>query len=493
MKQSSMQYSRLALLFIPLLVASCNVGKDYVRPDLDLPDTYRQADSLNSDTTHIGDIPWRDFFTDSTLVGLIDTAIANNYDMQAALKNIEIANQSLRQSRAAFLPEVEAQLGGVNQQWRSRDYYSNPSSNWYERPGEGEPPENLYRLQSQYSSEINVSWELDIWGKIRRQKESALAEYLQTYEARKAVQTALVAAIADGYYNLLMLDEQLEVARRNLQLNDSTLHIVKLQRDAGEVTALAVQQTESQMLVAASLIPQLEQEVTVQENTLMALTGRMPRDVVRSGRLDDFVTEDNLASGVPLSMVANRPDVREAELALRSANAQVGVAQAYRYPALTINASGGLNAMLPQNWFNIPGALFGGIIGGVTQPIFSGRRLKTQHEIARLERDKAELGFQQVVLDAVNEVTNALAMIDKLHEQYEIAEKRVTTSRLGVKNANLLFRSGYATYLEVITAQSSALTSELDLVAVKQQQLNAKVALYKALGGGWKDVREDNS
>src|SRR5690606_14244673 len=181
---------------------------------------------------------------------------------------------------------------------------------------------------SQYFSEINVSWELDIWGKIRRQKESALAEYLQTYEARKAVQTALVAAIADGYYNLLMLDEQLEVARRNLQLNDSTLHIVKLQRDAGEVTALAVQQTESQMLVAASLIPQLEQEVTVQENTLMALTGRMPRDVVRSGRLDDFVTEDNLAAGVPLSMVANRPDVREAELALRSANAQVGVAQA---------------------------------------------------------------------------------------------------------------------------------------------------------------------
>lgn len=481
------RYTWFLLAFSCLFIASCKVGKDYVRPQLDLPETYGEADSL-VDTTSIGDIPWRDFFTDSTLIALIDSAITNNYDMRTALKNIDIADQSLRRSRAAFLPEIDAELGGVNQQWRSRDFYSNPSANWY---GEREAPETLYRFQSQYFSEINVSWELDIWGKIRRQNESALAEYLQTHEARKAIQTTLVAAIADGYYNLLMLDEQMEVARRNLQLNDSTLRIVRLQRDAGEVTALAVQQTESQMLIAASLIPQLEQEITLQENTLMALVGQMPSGVSRSSRLDDFVTENDLAAGVPLSMVANRPDVREAELALRSANAQVGVAQAYRYPSLMINATGGVNAMLPENWFNIPGALFGSIIGGVTQPIFSGRRLKTQHEIAKLERDKAEIFFQQAVLDAVNEVTNSLVMIEKLKEQYGIAEKRVATSRLGVKNANLLFRSGYATYLEVITAQGSALTSELDLVNIKQQQLNAKVALYKALGGGWRNTAED--
>jgi len=491
MKQFIGKYTGLISVFLSLFGASCNVGRDYVRPELHLPETYRQSDSL-VDSAHIGEIPWREFFTDTTLLALLDSAIVRNYDMRIALKNIDIANQSLRQARAAFLPEIDAQLGGVNQQWRSRDYYSNPSANWYEQPGKGEPSESLYKFQSQYFSEINMSWELDIWGKMRRQKESALAEYLQTYEARRAIQTALVEAIADGYYNLLMLDEQLEVAKRNLQLNDSTLRIVKLQRDAGEVTALAVQQTESQMLVAASLIPQLEQEIAIQENTLMALTGRMPGEVRRSSNLDDFVTENDLAAGVPLSMVTNRPDVREAELALRAANAQAGVAQAYRYPALTINASGGVNAMLPQNWFNIPGALFGGIIGGVTQPIFSGRRLKTQHEIAKLERDKAELYFQQVVLDAVNEVTNSLLMIEKLKEQHRIAEKRVDTSRLGVKNANLLFRSGYATYLEVITAQSNALNSELDLVSIKQQQLNAKVALYKALGGGWRDTAQDS-
>lgn len=481
-------HTGLVAVICSLLISSCKVGRDYVRPEVGLTDTFRgasYADGL-ADTANIADIPWSDFFTDSMLTKLIDSAIANNFDMQAALKNIEIANQSLRQSRAAFFPEIGSELAGTNHQWRSADFYSSPSSGWYDREDRGAPPENLYLYQSQYFASVSVSWEVDIWGKLRRQKEGALAEYLQTYEARKAIQTGLVAAIAEGYYNLLMLDAQLEVAERNLRLNDSTLQIVKLQRDAGEVSSLAIQQTESQMLVAASLIPQLEQEIAIQENALLALTGRMPDSVYRSSALTDWRMEDTYDAGVPLQLLANRPDVREMELALRAANAEVGVAQAYRYPSLTIDASGGLNAMLPQNWFNIPGALFGGIISGVTQPIFSGRRLKTQHEIAKLERDKAEISFQQTVMDAVHEVTNALLMIDKLNEQHDIAEQRVATAQLGVKNANLLFKSGEATYLEVITAQGNALNSELDLVSIKEEQLNAKVTLYKALGGGWK-------
>lgn len=484
------QYTALWTIACCLLVSSCKVGRDYVRPDVGVADTFRSTkqlpDTTDTDTVTIADIPWNEFFTDSMLMILIDSAIVNNYDMQAALKNIEIADQSLRQSRAAYLPEIEAQLGGTNHQWRSRDFYGSPSSKWYDREGQPEPSENLFMYQSQYLSSVSMSWELDIWGKMRRQNERALAEYLQTFEARKAIQTSLVATIAEGYYNLLMLDAQLEVARRNLKLNDSTLQIVKLQRDAGEVSSLAIQQTESQMLVAASLVPQLEQEIAIQENTLMALTGRMPDSVYRSSALMDWRMQDAYETGVPLQLLANRPDVREAELALRAANAEVGVAQAYRYPTLTIDATGGINAMLPQNWFNIPGALFGGIISGATQPLFSRRRLKTQHEIAKLERDKAEISFQQTVMDAVHEVTNALVLIEKLNEQYAIAEQRVATAQLGVKNANLLFKSGEATYLEVITAQSNALNSELDLVSIKQQQLNAKVALYRALGGGWK-------
>ncbi|MGV3760985.1 efflux transporter outer membrane subunit [Parapedobacter sp.] len=488
MNQITRQTALVAVI-CSLLIASCKVGRDYVRPETGLTDTFRGTvvdESALDDSVNIADIPWSDFFTDSILTMLIDSAIANNFDMQVALKNIEIANQSVRQSRAAFFPQVGAELAGTTHQWRSRDYYSSPSSGWYERGNKGTPPENLYVLQSQYFSSIDMSWELDIWGKLRRQKEGAYAEYLQTFEARKAIQTGLVAAIAEGYYNLLTLDAQLEVAQRNLRLNDSTLQIVKLQRDAGEVSSLAIQQTESQKLVAASLIPELEQQIAIEENALMALTGRMPDGVYRSSALTDWHMQETYDSGVPLQLLANRPDVREAELALRAANAEVGVAQAYRYPTLTIEASGGLNAMLPQNWFNIPGALFGGLISGITQPIFNGRKLKTQHEVAKLERDKAEIGFQRTVMGAVHEVTNALVMIDKLNEQLAIAQQRVATAQLGVKNANLLFKSGEATYLEVITAQGNALNSELDLVSVKQEQLTAKVTLYKALGGGWK-------
>lgn len=474
------------ILALLLLTAGCKVGKDYVRPETALPPAYRSGDSL-TDSVGLADIPWQEFFNDSALIDLIDSALVNNYDLQKALKNIQIANQYVRRSNAAFFPQVEADVAGVNQQRRSEHFYSNPSSGWYGEDGPGDnPPDALFNYQSQYYSTLGTSWEIDIWGKLRRQKEAAVAEYLQTDEARKAVQTSLIAAIADGYYNLLMLDAQMEVAQRNLRLNDSTLNIVKLQYAAGEVTALAIQQTESQKLIAASLIPSLEQEIAIQENTLMALSGQMPDGVLRSASLIGLPTDELFSVGVPLHLMRNRPDVRSAELSLQAANAEVGVAQAFRYPTLSISATVGLNAMLPQNWFNIPGSLIGGFIGGITQPVFSGRRLKTQHEVAKLERDKAELDLHQTVLDATTEVSNALIMVQKLRERYEIAEQRVATSQLAVQNANLLFRSGYASYLEVITAQSNALNSELDLTNIKQQQLNAKVELYRALGGGWK-------
>jgi len=475
-----------ALLAFCLSLGACKVGRDYQRPATDLPAAYRSGDSL-TDSVGIADIPWREFFSDSALIDLIDSALVHNHDLQTALKNIQIANQYVKRSKAAFFPQVEADVAGVNQQRRSEHFYSNPSSGWYGDDGPGsDPPDVLFNYQSQYYSVLGTSWEIDIWGKLRRQKEAAIAEYLTTQEARKAVQTSLIAAIADGYYNLLMLDAQMEVARRNLRLNDSTLRIVELQYDAGEVTALAIQQTESQKLVAAALIPSLEQEISIQENTLMALTGRMPDGVVRASSLAELPTDDAFSVGVPLHLMRNRPDVRSAELSLQAANAEVGVAQAFRYPSLSISATVGINAMLPQNWFNVPGSLIGGFIGGLTQPVFSGRRLKTQHEVAKLERDKAELELHQTVLDATVEVSNALIMVQKLRERYEIAEQRVSTSQKAVHNANLLFRSGYASYLEVITAQSNALNSELDLTSIKQQQLNAKVELYRALGGGWK-------
>jgi len=464
------------------LLSACSVGKPYVKQNLNLPDSFRyQAENI--DSIHTGSVEWKDFFSDAILKTLIDSAIVNNFDMRTAIKNIQTAKQILLQSKAAYGPDINLDIAQYSKLFYSEHSNSNPSSNYY---GDRTAPSSMFINKIQHASGINLSWELDIWGRIKQEKEASLAEYLQSDEVRKAVQTQLVADIAQGYYNLLGLDAQLKVAETNQRLNDSTLKIIELQYEAGEVTSLAREQTEAQKLIAEALIPQLEQEIAVQENALLFLTGKMPGEITRQAWVVDFDLEDSLSVGVPLQLVSYRPDVHTAELALRAANARIGVAQSYHYPSLSINIAGGLDAMLAENWFNIPGALFGTITGGITQPLFNRRKLKTNYELAKLDRDKAEIDFQKSVFLAVNDVSNALVSLQKLKEQYIIAEKRVDVSRLAVKHASMLFKSGMANYLEVLNAQSNSLESELDLVGLKLDRLNARVDLYRSLGGGWK-------
>ncbi len=337
-----------------------------------------------------------------------------------------------------------------------------------------------------YNVGVTFSWEADIWGKISGQKEIALTEYLRTTEAVKAVQTQLVADIAEGYFNLLTLDRQLAIAKRNLALSDSFVIATRLLKDAGLGNALAVQQAESQKLSTALLIPQFEQSIVVQENALQLLTGQLPGTIARAASADQPVIPADLSAGLPVAMVSRRPDVRTAELSLISANAKIGVAQANMYPTLNITAGTGLESYKSNNWFNIPGSLFGLATGTIAQPIFRRRALKTEYEISKLQRDEAVILFRQSVLQAIIEVSNALSASDKLSEQEIIAKSQTDTLQRAVFNAKLLFKSDMASYLEVITAQSNALQAELNLAAIRQQQLNAMVELYRSLGGGWK-------
>jgi NodT family efflux transporter outer membrane factor (OMF) lipoprotein len=337
-----------------------------------------------------------------------------------------------------------------------------------------------------YSANITLSWEADIWGKIKNQKAAALAGYLQTEEARKAIQTNIVAGVAQGFYNLLMLDAQLRIAQKNIALNDSTLRIIRLQYDAGQVTALAVQQAEAQQLTAAALVPQLEQNITIQENALSILAGELPGGIQRTISLDQVSISDSLPAGVPSQMVSRRPDVKSYELALSAANARVGIAKANLYPSLNITAGGGLNSFRASNWFNVPASLFGVVAGGIAQPLLQKKQLRTAYELAKVDREKTVIQFRQSVLNAVGEVSDALVRIEKLKTGQSIAIKRVNTLQKAISNANLLFTTGTANYLEVITAQANVLQSELDLAAITREQLSAKVELYRSLGGGWK-------
>jgi NodT family efflux transporter outer membrane factor (OMF) lipoprotein len=459
----------LALL---LGLGACKVSKDVSTPQADVPGQFRSA--VTTDTTSVAGLPWKSFFADPVLQQLIDSAIAKNYDMQVALKNIQSAQLVFGQSKLGYWPDL-----AFNATY-SRTRPSDNSIN-----GQFLPQIAGHKYVEDYNANVGLSWELPIWGKIQNQQSRALAQYLQSTEARKALQTNIVEGVANGYYNLLMLDAQLNIARANLALNDSTLKIIRLQYNSGDVTALGVQQAEAQEQTAAELIPQMEQSILLQENALSILTGTLPRSISRSTTLEAVPVRDSLSAGVPAELVSRRPDVRSSELALTIANANVGITKASLYPSLTITAQGGLNSFKASDWFNIPGSLFGVVAGGLTQPIFQRKQLKTQYELAKVDREKTVIEFRQSVLIAVGEVSDALAKIQKLKEQQVVAARRVSTLQQAIANANLLFRNGMATYLEVITAQSNVLQSELELASIKKGQLSAEVELYRSLGGGW--------
>lgn len=463
----------IGILALALIFSGCKVGQNYQRPNANLPEQYSQR--VVSDTLTSAQIPWRMFFRDTELQNLIGQALISNFDLQLAIKRIEENQAYVRQTRYALLPSVNAQITGST---------VTPSRNSLN----GLSLENFIgtRHLEDFSANLALSWELDIWGRIRRQNEATIASFLQTEEAAKAVRTDLVANVATGYFNILLLDAQLDVANRNLALGDTIVKLVRLQKQAGDVTELAVQQAEAQRQTADLLRSQLEQALVIEQNGIRQLLGGWPGNVARGSRLTTYPIADTLLTGVPAQLLANRPDVRASELGLVVANARAGVAEANLYPALTITGSVGLNSFQAANWFALPNSLFYNLAAGLTQPVFLRRQLKTQVEVAAIQRDAAQIQFQQRLSVAVKEVANAMVRVEKLQEQERVATSRVQTLQGAINNAKLLFRGGMATYLEVITAQSNSLQAELTLADIKRQRLGAMVEMYRALGGGWK-------
>lgn len=497
--------SHVASIVVALLLAACNVTKDNVKPEADLPAQYRNqngnqaasigkivpgndsnklqdaaassttpAENTNTDSSGIANLSWKNYFTDPVLQKLIDTAIAKNYDMQLAIKNIETAQLLLKQSRWGYAPDISLQVtAGSNR----------PSDNSLNGLSASQFLKTTHI--EDFSANVSLSWEADIWGKIKNRKAAALAGYLQSEEVRKAVQTNLVAAVSQSYYNLLMLDAQMQIAQKNIRLSDSTLRILRFQYNAGQVTALAVQQAEAQQNTATALVPQIEKDIVLQENALRVLSAEFPAAIQRNATLAQAQISDSLSAGVPTALLSRRPDVKRQELELNIANAQVGITRANMYPALRITAQGGLNAFKASNWFNIPASLFGAVAGGIVQPLLQKKQLKTDYEIAKVRREQSVIEFRQSVLSAVGEVSDALVRIEKLSTEQQIVRDRVQLLQQATSNARQLFSSGMANYLEVITAQGNVLQSELQLAALTRDQLGAKVELYRSLGGGW--------
>ncbi|MDJ1506329.1 efflux transporter outer membrane subunit [Xanthocytophaga agilis] len=461
----------LAIILLIIFLSSCRVGKRYSRPELNIPQQYREQPlSVTADTVLL---PWKTFFKDATLVGLIEKALSTNNDVAGAVMNMQQVELSYKQARLGLLPTVDLNVS-ANRNWLSKNSLNGSLSEQYLGT----------RYMDDYSATLRLSWEADIWGKARMQKEGALATYFSQKENLSALKTRIIVQVAQAYYNLIALDEQLKVAKRNVELGDTTLGMIQLQYNSALVNSLAVEQAEAQKKTAELLVPMTLQTIAIQENALSILCGSFPDSITRAKSLAAVMPDEVFPSGVPAALLSRRPDVKAMEYMIVSANARTGLAKAALYPTISITPSIGSNSYLFNTWFDLPGSLVKSVGVGLTQPIFQKRSLKAAYDIALIDQQKASAQFRQSVLTAVGEVSDALVRSKYADERIELVEKKKASLTKATNDVMMLYKSAMATYLEVITAQNNALQNELEAITIRRDKLNAITDLYRALGGG---------
>lgn len=453
-----------------IMLSSCVVGKKYARTELKTPEKYREEAVVTGDTVLL---PWKTYYKDPLLVQLIEKALVKNNEVLVAIKNMEQLDLTYKQSKWELTPTLDLNAGAT------RSYQSKNSLN-----GSLSSQFTSKSYIDDYNATLNLSWEADIWGKAALQKRDAKAAYFAQKENLSALKTRIIVQVAQSYFSLLGLDEQLKIAEKNIELSTNTLSMMQLQFKSGLISSLALNQTEAQKKTAELLVPQAQANIAVQENTLMVLCGEYPDAVNRAGNLNATELDVKLSSGVPAFLLSRRPDVKSAEYAVMSATAKTGLAKAQMYPTLSINPSIGANSFEFDNWFNFPGSITKTIAVNLVQPIFKKRTLRTAYEIAAIEQEKTVIQFKQSFITAVSEVSGAMSKLKHADERMEIATEKAVSLEKATKDANLLYKSGMVTYLDVIVAQNSALQNDLDLIAIKLEKLNAATELYRALGGG---------
>ena len=460
-------YKLFLLLSAPLLLQSCFVAKNYSRPELKTESLYR-TDNLPQDSISMASVSWKELFNDELLNSYIDQGLENNLDIRIALQNVVAAEAYLKQGKAGYYPT----LSGTSSFTRTKNSRNSQFGSFFTRPLE------------QFELSGSLSWEADIWGKIRSNKRALGASYLQSVSAHQAVKTNLVATIASTYYQLMALDKQKKIAEQTLAARKSSLETTLALKEAGQVTEVAVKQTEAQVHTTEIILIDLENNIKLLENVFCILLGEPPHKVER-GSLDNQIIGTELKTGVPYQLLSNRPDVMQAEYGLINAFELTNVAKSSLYPSLRLSANGGFQSLEFDNWLDAS-SLFSQLVGSLTQPIFNGRRLRTQMEVAKAQQEQALLSYKKTLLTAGREVSDALYTYSAETEKLEARSKELEAYSTAEDYSEELLNNGLANYLEVLTARQNALNSELNYVDSQYRQLNAMVELYRALGGGWK-------
>lgn len=449
-------------IYIGLLLLTGLTGcqyRTYERPEMSQTDSLYQRLAVSGDTASIADLSWQELFTDPLLQQLIETGIAHNTDLSIARLRVKEAEALLTTSKLAYLPSVSLTPQGTI------------------RKVEGESATKSYNLAA------SADWEIDIFGRITNAKREAKAVLEQSEAYRQAVQTQLVATIANSYYSLLMLDKQYEISRSTAELWAENLRVMKALKEAGQTTEMAVAQIEASKLAVDASLLTMQQQITEMENSISSLLGDVPRQIERS-TLDAQSFPDTLLVGVPLQLLQRRPDVRQSEAALAAAFYVTNQAYAAFYPSITLSGSAG--------WTNAAGALITNpgewllsAVGSLVQPLFNRGQNVANLKVAKAQQEEALLTFRQSLLDAGTEVNSALLQWQTARQRLKLDEQQIASLESAVRSSELLMLHSSQNYLEVLTARQTLLDAELSAVADRFDEIQGVINLYHALGGGY--------
>ena len=439
-------------------LCSCGIYNRYQPVEAVPEDLYGESFSQTGDTANFGNTDWREVFTDPVLQGLIEQGLANNTDYRSAQLRVEEAEATLLSAKLSFLPSFAlSPQGGVSS-------FDGGKATWT------------------YTVPVTASWELDIFGRMRNAKKQAQALYAQSRDYQQAVRTQLIAGIANTYYTLLMLDEQLDLSRQTAEAWRETVASARALMRAGQYDEAGVSQMEATCYSVQTSILDLEEQINQVENSLALLLAEMPRDYQR-GKLSEQVMAENFSVGIPLQMLANRPDVRMAEHSLEAAFYATNQARSNFYPNLTLSGSAGWTNDAGAMIVN-PGKFIASAVGSLVQPLFNRGQNIANLRIAKAQQEESRLAFQQTLLNAGTEVNEALVACQTSRDKANLYEKQVEALRRAERSTMLKMDYGSSTYLEVLTARQTRLNAELSQVANRFAELQSVVNLYQALGGG---------
>lgn len=460
----------VALALTTVVVTACApVGPDYKRPELAPPTTYRGVPVTAPES--IADTPWWQVFDDAALQALLREAVANNLDLRLAVARVVEARALAGVAKSFLYPEISLSAG----------YAGNQASRNSQPPG---ALENGDRTYNNTQVVANLSWEADLFGRLRRTNEAAFARYLATEEGRRAVLVTVVSDVATGYFLLRELDLQLEIARRTLAVNDQTVTYYADRLQGGVSNRLEVDQARANRALTGASIPDIERRIAIVENALSVLVGRAPGAIARGRTLEESVLPPAVPVGVPASLLERRPDVIQAERLLVAANADVGAAKALFYP--TISLTGSLGTVSGDLGDFLKGdSIIWSIGAGLFQPLFNAGRIRRNHEAAQARFDQAIVVYQRSALNAYREVADALVSIQKFAEMRAEQEGGVVALRDAAELSRLRYETGLSSYLEVLIADQQLFQLELQLARTRGDQFRGLAQLYRSLGGGW--------